>query len=78
MPNDINIYPVQNFIETVKHADMTQKRSITLDIKSAKTLAFTLGEMSAKINQDYESFINRMQNNNTDIVEIKLDGGGFK
>jgi len=78
MPNDINIYPVQQFIETVKLADMTQKKSITLDIKTARVLALTLGEISAKLNQDYESIISKIQNNNTEVLEVKLDGGGFK
>lgn len=78
MPNDINTYPVQQFIETVKIADMTQKKSITLDIKTARVLAFTLGEIYSKLNEDYESFFKRVQNSNTEVIEVKMDGGGFK
>jgi len=78
MSNSINTYPVQKFIETVKHADLTQQKTISLDIKTAKTLALTIAEMATKINQDYESLISKIQNPNNEILEIKLDGGGFK
>jgi len=78
MPNDLNTYPIQQFIELVKHADLTQKKSISLDIKTAKTLAFTLGEVCAKLNQDYESLFGKIKNDNNSIVEVRLDGGGFK
>jgi len=78
MSNSINTYPVQKFSKTVIHADLTQQKTISLDIKTAKTLALTIAEMATKINQDYESLISKIQNPNNEILEIKLDGGGFK
>jgi len=78
MQNNINTYPVQQFIEQVKLADMTQQREIRLDIKNAKTLAFTLGEMAAKINQDYESFISKFSDSNNQNIEVRMEGGKFR
>lgn len=78
MPNDINTYPVQQFIELVKLADISQKKEIKLDIKTARILALTLGEVVSQLNQDYYQILKNLQNNNLDIVEVRMDGGGFK
>jgi len=78
MQNNINTYPVQQFIEQVKIADMTQQREIKLDIKTAKTLAFTLGEMASKLNQDYETFISRFSDSSNQNIEVRMEGGKFR
>lgn len=77
MQNDINTYPIQQFIELVKLADISQKKEIKLDIKTARILALTLGEIAVKLNQDYESLLEK-RNQNSDVIEIRMDGGGFK
>ena len=77
MPNDINTYPIQQFIEMVKIADLSQKREIKLDIKTARHLALTLGEVTAQMSQDYSNLI-KQQSQTNEIVEIRMDGGGFK
>jgi len=77
MPNDINTYPIQQFIEMVKIADLSQKREIKLDIKTARHLALTLGEVTAQMSQDYGSLV-KQQRQTDEIVEIRMDGGGFK
>jgi len=77
MQNDINTYPIQQFIELVKLADISQKKEIKLDIKTARILALTLGEVAVKLNQDYESLLEK-RNQNNDVIEIRMDGGGFK
>ena len=64
MPNDINTYPVQQFIELVKLADISQKKEIKLDIKTARILALTLGEVMSQLNQDYYQILKNLQNNN--------------
>jgi hypothetical protein len=77
MPNEISTYPIQQFIELVKIADMSQKKEIKLDIKTAKMLAFTLGEVTARLSQDYSDALKQL-NAGTGPVEIRMDGGGFK
>ena len=76
--NPINTFPLQQFIEQVKIASMSQQREIKLDIQTAKTLAFTIGEINTKLLQDYDKLLAELKsNNNNDIVELKMDGGGF-
>jgi len=74
--NPINTIPLQQFIQQVKMADMSQQKEIKLDIKTAKTLAFTLGEVTAKLTQDYDNLVHILKNTN-DIIEVELDGGDF-
>jgi hypothetical protein len=77
MPNLINTTPIQQFIQQVKAADLTQQREIKLDIKSAKALAYCLGEVSAKLLEDYDMIIKRLESNTGAAVTVQMDGGGF-
>ena len=78
MPNDVNTYPVQQFIEQVKLAEMTQQKSIILDMKTARVLALTLGEVMTKLNQKYDELLLSLQTTQNEVVEIRMDGGGLK
>jgi hypothetical protein len=77
MPNPINTFPIQQFIQQVKSADLTQQREIKLDIKTAKALAYCLGEVSAKLLEDYDTIIKRLESSTGASVTVQLDGGGF-
>ena len=76
--NSINTIPLQQFIQQVKMADLSQQKEIKLDIKTAKILAFTIGEISAKLTQDYDNLVHILKNNTNDVVTVELDGGGFE
>ena len=77
MPNPINTIPIQQFIQQVKAADLTQQREIKIDIKTAKALAYCLGEVSAKLLEDYDMIIRRLESNTGAAVTVQMDGGGF-
>jgi hypothetical protein len=77
MPNPINTIPIQQFIQQVKAADLTQQREIKLDIKTAKALAYCIGEVSAKLLEDYDMIIRRLESNTGAAVTVQMDGGGF-
>jgi hypothetical protein len=77
--NPINTFPIQNFIQQVKNADQGQQKEIRLDIKTAKTLALTLGEVTAKLTQDYEELFYKLrQSSNSQVISVSMDGGGFE
>lgn len=77
-PNDLNTLPIQQFINTVKGADASKQREVKLDIQTAKRLAFTLGEVMAKLNGDLESLLTKKQASE-DVIKVELDGGnGWK
>jgi hypothetical protein len=77
MPNPINTIPIQQFIQQVKAADLTQQREIKLDIKTAKALAYCLGEVSAKLLEDHDMIIKRLESSTGAAVTVQMDGGGF-
>lgn len=78
MSNQINTFPIQQFIQQVKSAELSQQKEIRLDIKTAKTLAFCLGEISAKLLEDYDTlFVKLQQSQGSGDITIRMDGGGF-
>jgi hypothetical protein len=77
MPNPINTIPIQQFIQQVKAADLTQQREIKIDIKTAKALAYCLGEVSAKLLEDYDILLKRLESSTGAAVTVQMDGGGF-
>ena len=77
MSNPINTIPIQQFLQQVKAADLTQQREIKLDIKTAKALAYCLGEVSAKLLEDYDILFKRLESSTGAAVTVQMDGGGF-
>jgi len=77
MPNPINTIPIQQFIQQVKAADLSQQREIKLDIKTAKALAYCIGEVSAKLLEDYDLVFRRLEANSGGSITVQMDGGGF-
>ena len=77
MPNPINTVPIQQFIQQVKAAELSQQREVKLDIKTAKMLAFCLGEVSAKLLEDYDTILKKLEQNTGATVTVQMDGGGF-
>jgi len=77
MSNPINTIPIQQFIQQVKSADLAQQREIKLDIKTAKLLAYCLGEINAKLLEDYDTLLKKLQSNAGASVTVQMDGGGF-
>ena len=77
MPSPINTVPIQQFIQQVKAADLTQQREIKLDIKTAKALAYCLGEVNAKLLEDFDILFKRLESSTGSAVTVQMDGGGF-
>jgi hypothetical protein len=77
MPSPINTAPIQQFIQQVKAADLTQQREIKLDIKTAKALAYCLGEVNAKLLEDFDTLFKRLESSTGGTVTVQMDGGGF-
>jgi hypothetical protein len=78
MQNQINLSPVTQFIQQVRSAELSQSRTVSIDIQKARLLTLALAEMMDKLNQDYETMYNQLKNSvNTDVVSVTMDGGGF-
>jgi hypothetical protein len=78
MQNPINTQPIQNFIQQVKAADLSQQKEIKIDIKSAKLLMYCLADVNAKLLENYDAILQRVLQNTGETVNIQMDGGGFK
>ena len=78
MSNPINTHPLQQFIQQVKAADISQQKEIRMDIKSAKQLSYCLSEINAKLLEDYDVLLQKVLQNSGQSVSIQMDGGGFK
>lgn len=76
MPNPINTIPIQQFIQQVKAAELSNQREIKIDIKTAKTLAFCLGEVSARLLEDYDKLLAELrESTGGGEIKISMDGG---
>ena len=78
MPNPINTIPIQQFIQQVKSAELSNQKEIKLDIKTAKNLVFCLSEVSAKLLEDQDLLLSKLQQSQgTGDITVRMDGGGF-
>lgn len=77
MPNPINTIPIQQFIQQVKAAELSNQREIKIDIKTAKTLAFCLGEVSARLFEDYDKLLVELRESSGGNVTLSMDGGNL-
>jgi uncharacterized protein YdgA (DUF945 family) len=78
MRNQINTNPIQQFIQQVKAADLSQQREIKMDIKNAKLLAYCLTEVNTRLMEDYDTLLNKVLQNSGQSINVQMDGGGFK
>lgn len=68
----LNTVPIQQFISQVKSADASRAKDVRLDIQTAKKLAFTLGEVMARLNGDLETIIVSKANNSDEIIQVQI------
>jgi hypothetical protein len=75
----LNTAPIQMFIQQVKAADASNQREIKVDIQNAKRLAFTLGEVMARLNGDLEQLLAKQASGEDEVIQVTMDGGtGWK
>jgi hypothetical protein len=71
----LNTAPIQQFIAQVKSADLSNARELKLDIQTAKRLAFTLGEVMARLNGDLEKLVAKQGSTEDQVIQINMDAG---
>ena len=75
----LNTMPIQQLIQMVKVAEQSRAKEIRLDIVQAKTLAFTLGEIMARLHGDLEKLldekVDKLQQDQ--VIEVNMDSGGW-
>ena len=75
----INTMPIQQLIQIVKVAEKGRAKEVRLDIAQAKTLAFTLGEVMARLHGDLEEVLDKKieKLNQDQTIEINMDSGAW-
>lgn len=71
----INTAPLERLLQQIKNADQSQQKQITVDIASAKEIAYSLGTVLARLAGDYETLLSKPSNEQQ--IDIKVDGGGL-
>jgi hypothetical protein len=78
MSNPINTLPIQQFIQQVKSAELSNQKEIKVDLKTAKNLVFCLSEITTKLVEDQDKLLAEIRSNSsTGTLDVKMDGGGF-
>ena len=70
----INTSSLQQFIQQVKRADMSNQKEVRIPIQQAKQLTYALATILARLTGDYEALMSR-KSTEQDTVEVKVDGG---
>jgi len=71
--------PITQFIQQVRSAELSQAKTVSIDIQKARLLTLALAEILDKLNQDYETMYNQLKNSvSTDVISVTMDGGGFE
>jgi hypothetical protein len=79
MQNQINLTPITSFIQQVRSAELTNARSVSIDIAKARLLVLALTEVQDKLLQDYETMFTQLKNSvDSDVISVSMDGGGFE
>jgi hypothetical protein len=80
MSNPLNTIPLQQFLQQVKAAELAQQKEIKMDMKTAKILALAIGEITARLIEDYDTLLSKIQEQSATgngEITIRMDGGGF-
>jgi len=75
----INTVPLEKFFSQVKAAESSNAHDVRLTLDDAKLLAFTLGQINARLLGNIEEFIStKAIEKESEVINVEMDGGGFK
>tara|TARA_R110000822_G_scaffold191536_8_gene330258 strand:+ start:1143 stop:1382 length:240 start_codon:yes stop_codon:yes gene_type:complete len=73
----INTASLQQFIQQVKGADLSNQKEVRLDINTAKQVTYSLATVLARLAGDYEGLIAQNTSTEAETIEVKVDGGNL-
>ena len=71
----LNTIPLQQFLNAVKAAEAGRAPNVTLDMNTAKNLAFTLGIVMSRLHGDLELLVTQSKDSSDEVINITMDGG---
>ena len=75
--NPINTASLQQFIQQVKGADLSNQKEVRIDINTAKQVTYSLATVLARLAGDYEGLIAQKNSTEDQAIEVKVDGGNL-
>lgn len=69
----INTASLQQLIQQIKTADLSNQKDIKIDINTAKNIAYNLGIVMSRLAGDYEQLL--VKKDKDDSIQIQMDGG---
>ena len=73
----INTASIQQFIQQVKGADLSNQKEVRLDINTAKQVTYSLATVLARLAGDYEGLMTQKTSTEAETIEVKVDGGNL-
>lgn len=73
----INTASLQQFIQQVKGADLSNQKEVRLDINTAKQVTYSIATVLARLAGDYEGLIAHKNSTEAEAIEVKVDGGNL-
>lgn len=74
--NLINTSILQQFMNQVKGAELSNQREIKIDITTAKNLSHTLGLVMTRLAGNYEGLLQKTDDKESE-VKVQMDGGSW-
>ena len=75
MAKQLNILPIEDFLDKARIAIKTNQKTLNLTIKEAIDLQNSLSVVMTRLVGDYDKIVSSMESNQ--ITEVKMDGGKF-
>jgi hypothetical protein len=69
----INTAPIQQLIQQIKVADLSNQKEVRIDITAAKNVAYTLGIVMSRLAGNYEELL--VKKDKEETIQIQMDGG---
>jgi len=73
----INTASLQQFIQQVKGADLSNQKEIRISLLDAKQVTYSLATVLARLAGDYEGLIAQNTSTEDQAIEVKVDGGNL-
>jgi hypothetical protein len=69
----INTAPIQQLIQQIKVADLSNQKEVRIDITTAKNVAYTLGIVMSRLAGNYEDLLSKKDKD--EVIQVQMDGG---
>jgi hypothetical protein len=73
----LNTLPIEQFLEKSRIASKSNQKNLIIDIKEAQALSDCLAVVMTRLVSDLDAQLQSAQNQ-TSVISINVDGGGFK